>query len=629
MYVDGLPVPNYENRDPAPRYQLPLSVEDSMKFIHTPAEFSVQLFAAEPDIVKPISFNFDERGRMWLLETVDYPNKILNGQPGDDRIRILEDTNGDGRADKFTVFADRLNIPTSLTFANGGAIVSQAPHILFLKDTNGDDKADVREVLSTGWGTGDTHAGPSNLQYGPDNFIWGSVGYSGFKGQMNGKPLQFAQGLFRFRPDGRDFEFVTASTNNTWGLGFTENVRRVRLDGEQRSELLRGDSQPLLRGRAGTAGRPRRAARATRASPRFYARAPADAVHPAGRRARRLHRGGGASPLHRAGVSEGVLEPHRVHHRADGASRRPGDSREAGRRLRDARRLEPVRGGRGVDRAGARAGRARRRGVGLRLVQLHHPAQPDAAGLQQRAGERLRDVAARSAARTDLSRRRTATRRRPSGARCRRTDPAGLLEALASDNMFWRLTAQRLLVERGQKDVVPQLLALVRNPSVDAIGINGGAFHALWTLKGSASSRRPGTDAYRAAIAALKHPAAGVRKAAAMVLPQRRRPRRARSSPGCCSDPDLHTRLAAALALADMPASPDIGAALYTRKPEAGELRGPLVEPRALHRRDAPQGGVPDVVPRGPEGVAVHRSAGAAAARRDEAGLARAARRRS
>ena len=167
VYVDGLPIPNYEARDPAPRYQLPLSVQESMKFIQVPAEFTVELFASEPDIVKPISFNFDERGRLWLIETVDYPNKILNGQPGDDRIKILEDTNGDGRADKFTVFADRLNIPTSLTFANGGVVVSQSPHILFLKDTNGDDKADVREVLSTGWGIGDTHAGPSNLQVRP------------------------------------------------------------------------------------------------------------------------------------------------------------------------------------------------------------------------------------------------------------------------------------------------------------------------------------------------------------------------------------------------------------------------------------------------------------------------------
>ncbi|HEV3486192.1 MAG TPA: PVC-type heme-binding CxxCH protein, partial [Vicinamibacterales bacterium] len=219
---EGHKLPNYENRDPGPKYQLPLSATESMKFIQTPAEFSLELFASEPDIVKPISFSFDERGRLWLLETIDYPNDVRKGQPGNDRIRILEDTNNDGRADKFTVFAEGLNIPTSLTFANGGVIVSQAPDMLFFKDTNGDDKADVREVLSTGWGTLDTHAQPSNLQYGPDNYIWGVVGYSGFEGTINGKAFKFGQGVYRFRPDGSDFEYVTSSTNNTWGLGFTE-----------------------------------------------------------------------------------------------------------------------------------------------------------------------------------------------------------------------------------------------------------------------------------------------------------------------------------------------------------------------------------------------------------------------
>src|SRR4030095_13671113 len=80
-----------------------------------------------------------------------------------------------------------------------------------------------------------------------------------------------------------------------------------------------------------------------------------------------------------------------------------------------------------------------------------------------------------------------------------RTDTAGLLEALACDNMFWRLTAQRLLVERNQKDVVPQLLALVRNTSVDAIGVNGGAMHALWTLQGLGELNATNTEAHRGA----------------------------------------------------------------------------------------------------------------------------------
>ena len=221
-YLDGFNVPNYENRPDPPKFQLPFPPDQAEKFMQTPGDFRIELFASEPDIIKPITFTFDERGRLWVVEAMDYPNEVLNGNPGDDRIKILEDTNGDGRADKITVFAEHLNLPTSLTFANGGVIVAAAPHFLFLKDTNGDDKADVRQVLNTGWGIRDSHAGPSNLQYGPDNYIWGVVGYSGFDGQMNGKPLQFTQGPYRFKPDGSDFEYLTTSTNNTWGLGFSE-----------------------------------------------------------------------------------------------------------------------------------------------------------------------------------------------------------------------------------------------------------------------------------------------------------------------------------------------------------------------------------------------------------------------
>jgi hypothetical protein len=144
-----------------------------------------------------------------------------------------------------------------------------------------------------------------------------------------------------------------------------------------------------------------------------------------------------------------------------------------------------------------------------------------------------------------------------------KNDAAGLLSALASDNMFWRLHAQRLLVERGQKDVVPQLVTLVRNQSVDEIGINAGALHALWTLHGLGELNSTTTESYRAAVDALKHPAAGVRKAAAMVLPHTAEASRAIISAGLLHDPDLHTRLAAVLAIADMPTSNEAGQALY------------------------------------------------------------------
>ncbi len=213
-------VANYEKRPEPLTFQHPFSVKGSMERTQVPADMRLVLFAAEPDIMKPIAFAWDERGRLWVCETRDYPHGVSPDGEGHDDIKICEDTDGDGKADKFTVFADKLNIPTSITFARGGVIVSQPPRLLFLKDTNGDDKADVREDLITGWGIGDTHAQASNLHYGYDNWIYGCVGYSGFKGTVGGKAMQFAQGTYRFRPDGSALEFLHQFSNNSWAQSF-------------------------------------------------------------------------------------------------------------------------------------------------------------------------------------------------------------------------------------------------------------------------------------------------------------------------------------------------------------------------------------------------------------------------
>ena len=215
-------VANYEKRPQAITFQQPMSVKASMQRTQVPADMSLELFAAEPDIAKPIAMAWDERGRCWIAETRDYPHGVTPDGAGRDSIKICEDTDGDGRADKFTVFADKLNLPTSLVFARGGVIVTQPPRLIFLKDTDGDDKADVREVLMDAWGVRDTHAQASNLHYGLDNWIYGCVGYSGFKGTVGGKDIEFTMGTYRFRPDGSCIEFLHQFTNNAWAHSANE-----------------------------------------------------------------------------------------------------------------------------------------------------------------------------------------------------------------------------------------------------------------------------------------------------------------------------------------------------------------------------------------------------------------------
>jgi putative membrane-bound dehydrogenase-like protein len=242
-YVEAK-VPFYPPRGgakgPLSKMQKPLSVDESLKHFVTPVDFEVKVFVTEKELGgKPIAMAWDEQGRLYVAVTVDYPNDRQPAGEGRDKILLCEDTNGDGVCDKVTVFADKLSIPTSVLPYAGGLIVHQAPVTLFLKDTKGTGKADVRQELFRGWSTGDTHAGPSNLHYGFDGWIYGSVGYAGFNGTVGGERHNFKQGFYRFRieanPDrkgggaGGDtlkvtkLEFLRSTSNNTWGLCFDES----------------------------------------------------------------------------------------------------------------------------------------------------------------------------------------------------------------------------------------------------------------------------------------------------------------------------------------------------------------------------------------------------------------------
>jgi putative membrane-bound dehydrogenase-like protein len=221
LETEAVTLPGYRERRAIVQAQKPLPAEASRKLIQVPVGFDVTLFASEPEIVNPIAIAWDARGRAYVVETVDYPNNLQRGDLGHDRITLCEDRDGDGRADRFVRFAEGLSIPTSVVCVDGGVLCTNGPEVLYLADTDGDDRADVRRVLFSGFSMGDTHAGVSNLRLGLDGWIWATIGYSGFRGNVGGTQHEFAQGVLRFRSDGSALEFVQHTTNNTWGLGFT------------------------------------------------------------------------------------------------------------------------------------------------------------------------------------------------------------------------------------------------------------------------------------------------------------------------------------------------------------------------------------------------------------------------
>jgi putative membrane-bound dehydrogenase-like protein len=191
-----------------------LSPNESLKKIHVPAGFHVELAASEPLTMDPVAIDWDVAGRLWVVEMADYPLGMDGkGKPGG-RVRILEDTDGDGRYDKSTLFADGLNFPTGLMTWRDGVIVTAAPEILFLSDTNHDGRADKREVLFSGFQEGNQQLRINGLRWGLDNWIYCAVGghYRGYgattkiKSHKTGEEIALGSRDFRFRPDSGAFE---------------------------------------------------------------------------------------------------------------------------------------------------------------------------------------------------------------------------------------------------------------------------------------------------------------------------------------------------------------------------------------------------------------------------------------
>ena len=218
--VDAEPLPkiptNYKNP-----IVLTTPDEEAKKF-ELPDGYAINLFASEqdfPELANPVQMTFDAQGRLWVSTMETYP-QYLPGKMPSDKILILEDTDGDGRADKRTVFADGLHVPTGLELGRGGVFVAQQPNLLFLKDTDGDDKADVRELVLHGFDSADSHHSISAFTYDQGGALYfeeGTFHHTQVETPFGPQRCVNA-GVFRWEPRSWKFDvFVSYGFANPWG----------------------------------------------------------------------------------------------------------------------------------------------------------------------------------------------------------------------------------------------------------------------------------------------------------------------------------------------------------------------------------------------------------------------------
>ncbi len=204
--------------------------------------FAVDLVAAEPHVRQPVCIEFDDRGRLWVVQYLQYPNPAglkrvkvdrysrtvydrvpeppPRGPKGADRITILEDTDGDGRIDRSKDFVSGLNLATGIAFGYGGVFVLNVPYLLFYPDRNHDDVPDRDpEVLLSGFGMEDTSSLANSLTWGPDGWLYGTQG-TNITAHIRG--VDFEQGVWRYHPVTREFELFCEGGGNSWGLDFDE-----------------------------------------------------------------------------------------------------------------------------------------------------------------------------------------------------------------------------------------------------------------------------------------------------------------------------------------------------------------------------------------------------------------------
>ena len=222
-----------------------LSPDEAVKAMTIDDELSVDVWASEPMITQPMAFCWDDRGRMWIAENRDYESRGRGfANSGDSRILIIEDTDGDGKADSRKVFSEGIPFPAGIAVGMGGVWLGAPPNLLFLPDRDGDDVADKGiEVRLTGWGIRDRHETLNSFHWGPDGWLYGCQGFATpskvgkpkGKGRIykhkdkfpeekdygiDGEPIDINGGIWRYHPTKDRFEVVAHGFSNPWGIDY-------------------------------------------------------------------------------------------------------------------------------------------------------------------------------------------------------------------------------------------------------------------------------------------------------------------------------------------------------------------------------------------------------------------------
>ncbi len=548
--TNKVPPPPLTYTGEEPRIQNPLSPEESQKHLQLPKGFEASLFASEPDIINPIAFSWDARGRLWVVQSMDYPHGLDN-DVGGDRITICEDTDQDGRADKFTDYATSQSLTTGIVNVKGGIIVAQAPEMVFLGDANGDDQMDTRTVLYAGFGTWDTHAGPSNLKYGPDNMIWGSVGYSGFESKFGDTHINFTRGVFRFSRDGRYFEPIGQFNNNTWGLGITQDFEIFGSTANNNHCCYIGIP---LRHYDYLDKRPSWAINADFIQGHYEIYSP-DTIP-----LQQVDVRGGYTAA--AGANFYVAKNYPKEYQNQMYVNEPtGHLVHLAKIEKDGAGFKEIDGGNifaSTDAWCAPVFSETGPDGNLWVADWYNPViqhNPDKRGMENQIWN---DNKGEGNAHLNPHRDKKHGRiyiikyrgKADNYEALSVENPELLLASLNSENMFWRQTAQRLIVENNLIQLIPELITLA---SRDASGLNGGAVHALWTLHGLGALDGSNTEASSVAIQALSMKSDAVKKTALALLPNTQAGSEHLVASGLLMASNLHLRRAAILRASELP----------------------------------------------------------------------------